>query len=64
MNWFLTKVVGVALAVLPLAIIGFIITFEYGTLIFLEVIGLLSLGIVFMLVSILCVWIGTMILKI
>jgi len=58
------KLIGIVLILLPIAILTLIVMFKYGTFVILEITGLLALGIVFMLVSMLCVWIGTMLLKI
>ena len=58
MSWVLTKLAGLVLIILPVAVVVGIVLFPYSTHMLLEILGLLALGMSFLVVSILCIWAG------
>jgi len=63
MSWIWTKLAAITLIVLPIAITVLMFTFDYGTHMLLELAGIMALGSIFMVIAIICVWVGMMILK-
>jgi len=64
MEWILNKVAGLSLVSVPILTVILLCTFDYGSHWVLEVIGILTVSCIWIVISLVCFWAGSLLMNI